>query len=78
MNAVNENNNDKEPEVKKPKFWGTLFIISGIGGLTYATYLLINCSNMVPMIGVIISGVLIGALSIFMIVLGYRVIKHDY
>ena len=77
MNTINENSNE-EPEVKKPKFWGGLYVALGIGGLAYAAYLLINCRDIVPLIGAITAGVLIGALSIFMIVLGYRVIKRDY
>jgi len=77
MNTINENSNE-EPEVKKPKLWGTLYVILGIGGLAYAAYLLINCRDIVPLVGAMTAGVLIGVLSIFMIALGYRVIKRDY
>ncbi|HTB05552.1 MAG TPA: hypothetical protein VK806_01280 [Bacteroidia bacterium] len=78
MNTSNENNSNEEPEVKKPKFWGTIYFILGIVGLICSIYILWNCTNMVPLAGAATGGILLGALSILLIVFGYRVINKDY
>jgi hypothetical protein len=78
MSNLNENTDEEEPEVKNPKLWGIIYLLLGIAGLIYSGYLLANCNQIVPFIGAATGGVLLGALSIFLIVFGYRVIKKDY
>lgn len=74
-----ENNElNDAPERKKPKLWGTIYFILGIGSLTFSIATLIHSFGMVPLYGTVTAAVLIGALGIFLIIYGYRIIRKDY
>jgi len=73
-----EDNDDKDPEVKKPKFWGSIYIVLGIGGLSFSIYTLLDSFGTVPLYGTVTASVLVGALSIFFIFYGYRIFTRDY
>jgi hypothetical protein len=63
---------------KRPKVWGVFFMLAGITGLTTSIYSgYYDMYNIVPLFGTVIAGVLIAALSILMIVYGYRLFKRD-
>lgn len=72
------NKSEEEPEEKKPKFWGTIYILLGILGIAFSTYELIHSIGMVPLYGTVTTAILVGVLSILIIIYGYRVIKRDY
>jgi|GEM_PF-1232976 hypothetical protein len=69
---------DTEPEQKRPKFWGTVYILLGMISLAFSVYSLINSFGTVPLYGTVTASVLIGALGIFLIIYGYRILKRDY
>jgi membrane protein implicated in regulation of membrane protease activity len=53
-------------------------MLAGITGLTTSIYSgYYDMYNIVPLFGTVIAGVLIAALSILMIVYGYRLFKRD-
>jgi len=63
---------------KRPKLWGSFYLIAGIAGLGFSIYYgLYDLRNIVPLFGTVIAGVLIAALSILMIIYGYRLLKRD-
>ena len=78
MNNSDKEINNEEPEEKKPKLWGAIYIVFGVVGLGFSAHIIINCNEITPLFGAITGGVLLGALSIFLIAFGYRVIKRDY
>lgn len=79
MNDIDKKgNNEEQPEVKHPKLWGIIYIMLGLIGLFFSANLLMNSNEIVPLIGAITGGVLLGALSLFLLVLGYRVLNKDY
>jgi len=72
------NNADTERGVKRQKFWGIFNIILGTTGLAASIYSgFYDFKNIVPLFGTVIAGVLIGALSILIIIYGYRLFKSD-
>jgi hypothetical protein len=87
MTAINKENTNKpglkdmenDPEEKRPKFWGTFYLVLGIGCLAFSLYSIVyNFKSIVPLYGTQMTGALLGVLSIFMIIFGYRIIKKDY
>lgn len=77
---------DKTPEeeidlirdVKRPKLWGFICLLVGIIGLGTSLYSgYYDMYNIVPLFGTVIAGVLIAALSILIIIYGYRLLKKD-
>ena len=72
-----ESNND--PDFKRPKLWGTFYLLLGLLGLGFAVYsIFYDIKNIVPLYGTVMAGALIGALSLLIIIFGYRIIKKDY
>jgi len=73
-----ENDIDLAGDVKSPKLWGFVYIILGIIGLATSLYSgYYDLYNIVPLFGTVVAGVLIAALSILIIIYGYRLIKRD-
>ncbi|MGP8214935.1 MAG: hypothetical protein ACLQQ4_05175 [Bacteroidia bacterium] len=64
--------------MKNVKLRGSFCIVGGIIGLGFSVQILFNCSEITPLFGAITGGVLLGVLSIFIMILGYRIIKRDY
>ena len=75
---LDENNNDNLSDVKNPIRWGILYIIFGIIGLAVSIYAVKNSFDIVPIFGTVMAGMSTGALSIFIIVYGYRIMKKDW
>jgi hypothetical protein len=73
-----DNELNDAPETKKPKLWGAIYLILGIGSLTFAIATLIHSFGMVPLYGTVTAAVLVGALGIFLIIYGYRIFRKDY
>ncbi len=62
-----------------PKLLGSLYILLGLIGLVFAGYsLLNNRPDIFPMFGTAISGAFIGALSVVILIYGYRVFRKDF
>jgi len=62
-----------------PKLLGSLYILLGLIGLAFAGYsILNNRPDILPMLGTGISGAFIGALSVLILIYGYRVFGKDY
>jgi hypothetical protein len=82
---MNNSEKDKVPDVadldkgdKRPKMWGSFYLITGIIGLGVSIYSgFYDFKNIVPLFGTVIAGVLIAALSILMIIYGFRLFKKD-
>jgi hypothetical protein len=77
---------DKTPEdefdfargVKHPKLWGFIYLLFGIIGLATSLYSgYYDLYNIVPLFGTVIAGVLIAAVSMLIIIYGYRLIRKD-
>jgi hypothetical protein len=69
----------EDPEENKPRLWGFFYLILGISCLAFSIYtVLYDLESIVPLYGTVMTGVLLGALSIFIIIFGYRIIKRDY
>jgi len=63
---------------KRPKFWGSVYLIIGIGGLAACLYTgYYDLYNIVPLFGTVIAGVLIAAISVLIIIYGYRMMRRD-
>ncbi|MGP8216927.1 MAG: hypothetical protein ACLQQ4_15275 [Bacteroidia bacterium] len=78
-NTPTSSENDKTKSGKKQRQCGGVYIILGIIGLAFSIYSVgYDLLNIVPLYGTVMAGVLIGALSILIIVFGYRIIKRDY
>ncbi len=77
--SENKNDNpDNTPDIKKPTLWGVIYFILGITGLAFSIYGVVNCiDTTVPLFGTVIAGVLVGALSIFIIIYGVRVMERE-
>jgi len=59
--------------------WGPFYFILGIAGLCISGYALLHdFGNIVPLFGTVMAGVLTGALSILVILYGYRIIRRDF
>jgi len=78
MDKEDEKNDQDAPEVRNPKRWGIFYIVLGIAGLCFSVSIVLKSSDIVPLVGAVTSGALLGVLSLFMIILGYRVLKKDY
>jgi hypothetical protein len=78
MEKEDEKNDLDSPEVRNPKRWGIFYIVLGIAGLCFSISIVLKSSDIVPLVGAVTSGALLGVLSLFMIILGYRVLKKDY
>lgn len=83
---MNNSEKDKTPEtkddfdidVKRPKFWGSFYMILGIAGLGASLYSgYYDLYNIVPLFGTVIAGVLTCAISILIIIYGYRMLRKD-
>lgn len=75
-----ETNNvpDLEKGVKRPRLWGSFYLILGIAGLGASLYSgYYDLQNIVPLFGTVIAGVLTCAISILIILYGYRMIRKD-
>jgi hypothetical protein len=68
---------DDQPPEKRPKLWGLFYLILGVIGLIISGYSVLYSLEIVPLIGSVTIGILIGALSIFIIAYGYRIMKKD-
>jgi len=68
-----DSNNDDKSSV-----WGIFYLLVGIVGLAFSIFSgYYDFENIVPLFGTVIAGVLIAALSILMIIYGYRIMKRD-
>jgi hypothetical protein len=69
----------EKPEDKKPRGWGFFYLLLGLACLGFAIYIVLyDLESIVPLYGTVMTGVLLGALSIFVIIFGYRIIRRDY
>jgi hypothetical protein len=77
-NNAPEDDIDLARDVKRPKLWGFIYLILGIIGLATSLYSgYYDLNNIVPLFGTVVAGVLIAALSILIIIYGYRLIRKD-
>ena len=72
-----DNNIDFDDDTKRPNIWGPFYLILGLGSLAFSVYSVYYSVGMVPLYGTVVAGVLIGALSIVVIIFGYRIMKRD-
>lgn len=69
---------DFDLEPRRPNIWGPFYLVLGIGGLLFSIFSLWHhIAGIVPLYGTIMTSVLIGAISLLMLVYGYRVMKRD-
>lgn len=69
---------DMDEDTKRPKLWGPFYLIIGFAGLIFSGYSVFHSlDKLVPLYGTAMTGVLIGAISLLLIVYGYRVIRRD-
>ena len=78
MDNTGNKRNDEDPEEKRPKFWGTIYLLLGVIGIAFSAYELIYSIGMVPLYGTVTTAALVGVLSLLLMIYGYRVIKRDY
>jgi len=63
---------------KSPRLWGAFYMLLGIAGLAASLYTgYYDLYNIVPLFGTVIAGVLTCAISILIILYGYRMIRRD-
>lgn len=71
--------NNKKPFRLHPKLLGAVYIMLGIIGLGFAFLTLFsNLKDIYPVFGATISGAFVGALSVLILIYGYRVFSKDY
>ena len=79
---MDNSENDKTPELdqgdKRPKMWGVLYLVAGITGICISIYSgFYDLKNIVPLFGSVVAGILVAALSILMMIYGYRLLRRD-
>jgi hypothetical protein len=69
---------DLDMGVKRPKLWGSFYLVLGLGGLAASFYSgYNNIYKLVPLFGTVIAAALTSAISILIIIYGYRMMRKD-
>jgi hypothetical protein len=69
---------DLEKESKRQKLWGAFYMILGMAGLAASLYSgYYDLYNIVPLFGTVMAGLLTCAISILIILYGYRMMRND-
>ncbi len=77
--SENKNDNfDLDIGTDRPVLWGSFCFILGLLGLAFSIFSgYYDFENSIPLFGTVIAGILIGAISILIIIYGYRVMRKD-
>lgn len=69
----------KKKDIMHPKVLGTIYIALGILGIAFAAVsIFFDIKDIFPLFGTVLSGAFVGALSILVLIYGYRVFRKDY
>lgn len=69
---------DVEKDSRRSKIWGSFYLILGIGGLVFSIFSLWHdIGGIVPLYGTVMASILVGAISLLILIYGYRVIRRD-
>lgn len=73
-----EKSSEKDDGEKNSMLSGIFYFILGLLGLAFSIFSgYYDFENIVPLFGTVIAGILIGALSILIIIYGYRIMRKD-